>query len=107
MAKKVSVGAELELLVFNLRAGLNQGYIAAGFGMDFGLFKFDVATYGVELGVYAGQQQDRRYMAQMSMELDFDPLKYFGGGHGSGSGSGAAGGSGASGGGRIRLKQRR
>lgn len=104
IGKKIGMGVEFHLLLLNLRAGLNQGYWTAGVGLDFGLLKFDAATWGVELGEYAGQRQERRYMGQMTIEIDFDPGKFFGSITGSGSSRGP-GGSGGSG--RPRLKQRR
>jgi hypothetical protein len=108
IGEKIGLGVEVQLLLINLRAGLDQGYYTLGVGLDFGLFRFDAATYGVELGAYAGQQQERRYVAQMTMEIDFDPFKFFGGGSGSGSGGPNGTGSGSgSGSGRQRLKQRR
>ena len=107
LGKKIGLGVELHLLFLNLRMGLNQGYWTAGAGADFGLVKFDVASWAAELGAYPGQQAERRYMAQLSMEIDFDPLKFFGGGSSSSSSSSGSGGASGNGGARPRLKQRR
>jgi hypothetical protein len=105
MGKKLHVGLEVSLPLIDIRAGLNQGYYTLGAGMNLGVLRADVATYGVELGEYPGQLEDRRYMAQVTFELGFDPSMFgFGGGSG-GSGDGSGGGGG--GGGRLRLKQRR
>jgi hypothetical protein len=62
--------------------------------MDMGLLKFDLATYGVELGEYPGQKEDRRWLFEMTMELGFDPNFNL-----LGSGSGGSG--------SRRLKRRR
>jgi hypothetical protein len=64
------------------------------------LIHVDAATYGVELGAYPGQQEDRRYMANFSFQLGFDPGRL---GFGKGSGTGADGENVP----RPRLKQRR
>ena len=37
-----------------------------------GPLDIELATYGVELGAYAGQVEDRRYMLEISSELGFD-----------------------------------
>jgi len=66
--KKLHLGAELEFpILLALRAGLSQGYYTAGATVDFSIFRFDVATYGEEVGVYGGQKEDRRYAAQLSL----------------------------------------
>ena len=91
--KKVSLGIELAFPVVEVRAGLNQGYYTAGVGVNLGLIRVDAATYGVEMGAYAGQLVDRRYVLEAALELDFDF------GHSSGGGSGGRG--------SRHLKQRR
>lgn len=96
IGKKLHMGVEISLPAIDLRAGLNQGYYTAGVGLNMGLMRLDAATYGVELGAYPGQLEDRRYVAQLTFELGFDPGKF---------GIGAAGES--SEGARHRLKQRR
>ncbi|MES2965691.1 MAG: hypothetical protein V4760_17550 [Bdellovibrionota bacterium] len=105
MGKKLHIGLEVSLPLIDFRAGLNQGYYTLGAGMNLGVLRADVATYGVELGEFPGQLEDRRYMAQVTFELGFDPGMFgFGGG---GSSSDGSGGGGSGGGGRLRLKQRR
>ena len=96
MLMKLGMGIEIDLLIWQVRAGLNQGYYTLGAGMDFSLLRVDVSTYGVELGEYVGQMQERRYMAQVTMELDFDLGSYLRGKSSSGDS-----------GGRTGLKQRR
>jgi hypothetical protein len=73
--KKIHLGVEVSLTLIDVRVGFNQGYYTAGAGLDLGLFRIDAATYGEELGEYAGQKEDRRYIVQLTMELDFDPAK--------------------------------
>ncbi len=65
--KRVHMGVEVALpAVLSVRAGLNQGYFTAGATLNFKVVKFDVATYGEEVGVVGGQKEDRRYVAQIS-----------------------------------------
>ncbi|MBX9767085.1 MAG: hypothetical protein K2X47_07435 [Bdellovibrionales bacterium] len=84
MGKKIHVGIEVDLPVFAVRGGFNQGYYTMGLGVDLQFARLDVATYGVERGVYPGQSEDRRYVAQLTIELGFNPnmsfLKGMGGG---------------------------
>ncbi|MCL0033534.1 hypothetical protein M1M99_01810 [Thermodesulfovibrionales bacterium] len=66
--KRIHMGAELQLpMILAVRAGLNQGYLTAGATIDLWALRFDLATYAEEVGVYAGQREDRRYMAQISL----------------------------------------
>jgi hypothetical protein len=65
--KKIHMGVEVALpAILSARVGLNQGYTTAGVTLDFKVLKFDVATYGEEIGVVGGQKEDRRYVAQIS-----------------------------------------
>ncbi|MGM0453107.1 MAG: hypothetical protein ACQERN_08070, partial [Thermodesulfobacteriota bacterium] len=66
LSKRIHMGAEVQLPVLALRAGLNDGYLAGGATIDLKLFRFDVATYATEKGAYAGQKDERRYLAQVS-----------------------------------------
>jgi hypothetical protein len=66
--KKIHMGVEVALpYILSARAGLNQGYFTAGATLDFEIIKIDLATYGEELGAVGGQEEDRRYVAQISM----------------------------------------
>ena len=105
LSKKINFGVEVSLPLIDIRGGFHQGYYTAGVGLNLGMFRIDAATYGEELGEYAGQKEDRRYMVQATLELGLDL------GFGSSSSS-AAGGKGASGSAdrrspTRRLKQRR
>ncbi|MCB0391088.1 MAG: hypothetical protein KDD58_07350 [Bdellovibrionales bacterium] len=94
IGKKVNMGLEIGLPLVDLRAGFHQGYYTLGVGLNLGIIKFDAATYGVELGAYPGQIEDRRYVVQFTLELGFDAnLNFLGGGSGGSGGSGGRGGS--------------
>ncbi len=88
------MGVELEFSLFSIRGGVNQGYYTAGASINLKYFSVDFATYGTELGAYAGQTEDRRYIASLTIDLSFDPHFDF-------SSSGANGGS------KYRAFQRR
>ncbi len=98
MGKKINFGLEISLPLIDIRGGFHQGYYTAGAGVNLGLVRADAATYGVELGVYPGQLEDRRYVLELAIELGF------------GSGDGilsSSSSSKSSSFGRSRLKQRR
>ncbi len=85
LAKKVHLGVEIGLPLIDIRAGLYQGYHTYGAGVNLGVIRADVASYGVELGEYPGQREDRRYALQLTIELGFNPnLSFMGGGSGGG-----------------------
>ncbi len=73
IGKKMHLGFELELPLLTLRGGFNQGYYTYGASFDLSVFRVDLATYGVELGEYVGQQEDRRYMIQLTADFGVDP----------------------------------
>ncbi len=101
LTRKINFGVEVELPILSVRAGFREGYYTGGVGVDLGLFKVDAATYGVELGDYPGQIEDRRYVAEFSMDLGVGIFSSSGS-----SSSSKSGGSSSRSGGR-RLKQRR
>ncbi|MGE0527380.1 MAG: hypothetical protein AB7P49_09985 [Bdellovibrionales bacterium] len=107
LTRKINFGVEIGLPLLDLRAGFREGYYTAGAGVNLGLFRVDAATYGVELGDYPGQIEDRRYALEFTMELGIGGftapgVEPKGGRQATGSGSN----SGSIWGGR-RLKQRR
>lgn len=65
----IHLGTETHIGIFVPRLGLNQGYIAAGLGLDFRHFELDVATYGEEMSLIAGGNQDRRYALHLSLPI--------------------------------------
>lgn len=106
VTRKINFGLEIDLPLIDVRGGFREGYYTGGVGVNLGFVRLDAATYGVELGAYPGQLEDRRYMVEVSMDLGFD-LPGFGG---SGSGKKGSGGSGSRNGsffGGRKLKQRR
>lgn len=72
IGKKLHLGTEISLPFLDLRAGVNQGYVSYGVGMDFFIFRIDAASYTEELGVYPGQSADNRVMVGLSIDLSFD-----------------------------------
>ncbi len=107
LMRKVNFGIEIDLPLLDIRGGFREGYYTAGVGVDLGLFRVDAATYGVELGAYPGQLEDRRYVVEFAMQLGFGNFSL----DGRSPSSAKGGGSGSSGRGRSlfggRLKQRR
>lgn len=71
--KKIHFGTEISLPFIDLRGGIHQGYYTAGVGVDLEFLRVDAATYGVELGEYPGQLEDRRYVVEATLELGFNP----------------------------------
>jgi hypothetical protein len=66
--KRTHLGAEFRFpKVLAIRAGLNQGYLTAGAGIDLWLVAVNYATYAEELGVFSGQRSDRRHVVQFSL----------------------------------------
>lgn len=74
IGKKLHAGLEIEMPVVTLRGGYNQGYYTAGVSFDFWIFEIDMATYGVELGEYVGQKEDRRYLLQIAADFSIDSV---------------------------------
>lgn len=73
IGKKINFGIEVDLPLIDVRGGFHQGYYTLGASFDVGILRIDAATYGVELGEYPGQLEDRRYMIQMSIGIGIDP----------------------------------
>lgn len=51
------------------RVGYNQGYLSAGLSAQFVWFRLDFATWGEEIGTSGAPQENRRYVAQMSLSF--------------------------------------
>lgn len=73
LGKKIHMGAEVNLLNMDFRAGFYQGYTTYGFGLDLFLFRLDAAMYSAERGAYAGQTPDERLTVGLSASFGFDP----------------------------------
>ncbi len=66
--KRLHMGVELKFpKILALRAGLKQGYMTFGAGLNFWLLKLDYAYYKEEVGAYAGQREDARHVIELSM----------------------------------------
>ncbi|NJL25493.1 MAG: hypothetical protein HC902_10185 [Calothrix sp. SM1_5_4] len=115
LTRKINFGIEIGLPLLDIRGGFREGYWTAGLGVNLGLFRVDAASYGVELGAYPGQIEDRRYALEFTMEIgigNFTAGKVAnarggGGSSASSAGGGSGGGSKSIWGGGRRLKQRR
>jgi hypothetical protein len=109
LIRKINFGIEIGLPLLDIRGGFHEGYYTAGAGVNLALFRVDAATYGVELGDYPGQIEDRRYMLQFTMQLGIGDFAASGSGkENKGTKSGTTGsGSRSFWGGSKRLKQRR
>jgi hypothetical protein len=67
LGKRLHMGVELQTPFFvSVRAGLNQGYVTAGATVDFRFVRLDFATYTEEVGAFAGQREDQRYVFQLT-----------------------------------------
>jgi len=73
LGKKLHMGLEFDLPLIDIRGGFGQGYYSMGASLDFFLFQLDFAYYGVEIGEYPGQDEDRRIQLALCMDLGFDP----------------------------------
>lgn len=73
LGKKINMGIEFSWPIIDVRAGFQQGYLSYGASFDLWILRVDAASYGVELGVYPGQLEDRRYMVQFSFDFGIDP----------------------------------
>lgn len=73
LGKKIHAGLELNLPMLDLRAGLYQGYVTYGVGIDLLLVQFDASLYSVERGAYPGQTPDQRIQVGIGMNFGFDP----------------------------------
>ena len=66
----VHVGADLKLLsILDVRAGLNQGYITGGVGINLALIELNAAFFTYEVGDYPGEQGRSGVSVQASIHL--------------------------------------
>jgi hypothetical protein len=64
------LGGETHLLhVLAVRAGINQGYLCGGVGLDLKLITLDVSTYGEEMSLNPGGLEDRRIAAKLAFQI--------------------------------------
>ena len=70
MFRLLHLGAELNYWnYFFFRAGVNQGYLTGGIGLDFPGLKIDFATYGEEMSLNVGGREDRRYAVRVGISI--------------------------------------
>lgn len=68
--RTIHMGGETRLIhILLARLGVNQGYITAGLGIDLKIITIDVSTYGEELGLNDGVDQDRRFALKVALQL--------------------------------------
>lgn len=106
LTRKINLGLEVGLPLVDIRGGFHDGYYTYGLGINMGLLQLDAATYGVELGEYPGQIEDRRYVVEFTMEIGVGWFGVDGGGSDASGDSPGSKSSNSIWGGR-RLKQRR
>ncbi len=64
--KKLHLGVEVPMGRFSVRAGLNQGYLSAGLGINLYALRLDLATYGEETSE-GNRRESRRYLASLAL----------------------------------------
>jgi hypothetical protein len=67
--RTVHLGGETRYGILRLRAGLNQGYLAGGLGVDLRFAAIDFATYGEEMSLNSGGAQDRRIALRVGFRI--------------------------------------
>lgn len=72
LGKKLHLGTELSLPIIDVRAGLYQGYLSYGAGINLFILRLDAAVYSAERGAYPGQKADNRVEASLSIAVDVD-----------------------------------
>lgn len=72
LTKKLHLGTEVSYGLIDLQAGLNQGYLTYGAGVDLWFLELQAAVYATELGTYGGQTRSDRYQVSLTFSLDFD-----------------------------------
>lgn len=66
IGKRIHFGLEYRMTeTISARTGLNQGYLTLGVGLATKNIQLDLLTYAEEVGTYAGQRDNRRYLLRM------------------------------------------
>jgi hypothetical protein len=52
------------------RIGFNQGYLSGGLGILTRYVTLELATYGEEMRLNVGDQQDRRYAVRLAFQIE-------------------------------------
>jgi len=67
--RTLHLGGETHFSILVPRVGINQGYLAAGLGIDLKIFQLDLATYGEEMTLNPGGLEDRRYALRLGFQI--------------------------------------
>ncbi len=65
----IHFGGEVNYGILAPRAGINQGYLSAGLGINMPIMTLDFATYGEEMTLNPGGIEDRRYAVQVGFHI--------------------------------------
>ena len=69
--KRINMGMEISVFMMDIRGGLYQGYWTAGLTLRvFPLLNIDFTSYAEELGVSAGQAQNRFYLMGVTLGME-------------------------------------
>lgn len=71
LPKHLHAGVNIDLPILALQFGINQSSFTYGMSFDAGVVRVNFASYGEELGSFAGQRRDRRYMLSVASSLGF------------------------------------
>ena len=72
LGKKLHFGTEASLGLIDLRAGVSQGYLTYGVGLDLFFLQIDATAFTSEMGSYAGQSRNDRYQVGLTLNLNLD-----------------------------------
>ncbi len=67
--RTVHLGMEAHYGILAPRIGFNQGYISGGLAILSRFATFELATYGEEMRLNVGDQQDRRYALRIALQI--------------------------------------
>ncbi|MCF7803367.1 MAG: hypothetical protein K9N46_11825 [Candidatus Marinimicrobia bacterium] len=67
--QRLHFGAEVGLPLLRLRAGLNQGYVTTGFGINLFLLHLDYAYFGQEMGASLGWNPEFSHVIQLGVGI--------------------------------------
>jgi hypothetical protein len=70
-SKKQNIGIRLGLPLFNLYAGLHQGFLTYGAAFDIWLLRIAASVYKEELGAYSKQDTESRMALRIDLKMDF------------------------------------
>jgi hypothetical protein len=68
--RTVHLGMEARYGILAPRIGFNQGYLSGGLGILTRYVTLELATYGEEMRLNVGDQQDRRYAVRLAFQIE-------------------------------------